>query len=34
MAMAIRFHETGGPEVLRYEDVSVGVPGPGQVTPD
>ena len=31
MAMAIRFHETGGPEVLRYEDVSVGEPGPGQV---
>ncbi len=24
-------HETGGPEVLRYEDVEVGKPGPGQV---
>lgn len=31
MAKAIRFHETGGPEVLRYEDVEVGEPGPGQV---
>lgn len=31
MANAIRFYETGGPEVLRYEEVSVGGPGPGQV---
>lgn len=31
MANAIRFYETGGPEVLRYEEVSVGEPGPGQV---
>jgi NADPH2:quinone reductase len=31
MAMAIRFHETGGPEVLRYEDVAVGDPRPGQL---
>ncbi|WP_248324282.1 MULTISPECIES: quinone oxidoreductase [unclassified Caballeronia] len=31
MAKAIRFHETGGPEVLRYETVAVGDPGPGQV---
>src|SRR6202008_2203477 len=31
MAHAIRFHETGGPEVLRYEHVEVGNPGPGQV---
>ncbi|WP_431276072.1 quinone oxidoreductase family protein [Variovorax ureilyticus] len=30
MAKAIRFHETGGPEVLRLEDVQVGEPGPGQ----
>src|SRR6187455_2519265 len=30
MAHAIRFHETGGPEVLRLEDVTVGEPGPGQ----
>jgi NADPH2:quinone reductase len=28
---AVRFHETGGPEVLRYEDVEVGAPGPGEV---
>jgi len=31
MARAIRFHETGGPEVLRYEEVEVGNPGAGQV---
>ena len=30
MAKAFRFHETGGPEVLRLEDVDVGAPGPGQ----
>jgi len=30
MAKAIRFHETGGPEVLKYETVEVGDPGPGQ----
>jgi NADPH:quinone reductase len=30
MAGAIRVHETGGPEVLRYEQVEVGRPGPGQ----
>jgi NADPH:quinone reductase len=27
---AVRFYETGGPEVLRYEEVSVGAPGPGE----
>ncbi|SDP34363.1 NADPH2:quinone reductase [Ralstonia sp. 25mfcol4.1] len=31
MAKAVRMYETGGPEVLRYEDVEVGDPGPGQV---
>lgn len=31
MAKAVRFHAAGGPEVLRYEDVEVGEPGPGQV---
>jgi NADPH:quinone reductase len=31
MAKAVRMNETGGPEVLRYEDVEVGKPGPGQV---
>ncbi len=31
MAGAIRIHEHGGPDVLRYEEVEVGHPGPGQV---
>lgn len=31
MATAIRVHETGGPEVMRVEQVEVGAPGPGQV---
>ena len=31
MAKAVRFYQTGAPEVLRYEDVEVGEPGPGQV---
>lgn len=30
MAKAVRIHETGGPDVLRYEDVQVGGPGPGE----
>lgn len=30
MAKAIRFYETGGPEVLKLETVDVGDPGPGQ----
>jgi len=30
MTKAIRIHETGGPEVLRWEDVEVGNPAPGQ----
>jgi NADPH:quinone reductase len=30
MAKAIRFHETGGPEVLRFEDVEVGKPAPDE----
>jgi NADPH2:quinone reductase len=28
---AIRFHETGGPEVLRLEDVALPAPGPGEI---
>lgn len=28
---AVRFHQVGGPEVLRYEDVDRPEPGPGQV---
>lgn len=31
MAKAIRFYETGGPEVLKWESVEVGEPGPGEV---
>ncbi|WP_063057630.1 quinone oxidoreductase family protein [Nocardia sienata] len=31
MAQAVRFYETGGPEVLCWEDVEVGEPGPGEV---
>ena len=27
---AIRIHETGGPEVLKYEDCPSPIPGPGQ----
>jgi NADPH2:quinone reductase len=27
----IRVHQVGGPEVMRYEEVEVGAPGPGQV---
>src|SRR5258706_13220803 len=29
MPHAIRFHKTGGPEVLVWEEVRVGKPGPG-----
>ena len=31
MTKAIRIHETGGPEVMKWEDVDVGAPGEGQV---
>ncbi len=31
MVKAIRIHEPGGPEVLKYEDVEVPAPGPGEV---
>ena len=30
MTHAIRFHKTGGPEVLVWEEVPVGKPGPGE----
>jgi NADPH2:quinone reductase len=30
MSKAIRLHETGGPDVLRWEDVEVGAPGEDQ----
>ena len=31
MAKTVRFYETGGPEVLKIEDLPVGEPGPGEV---
>ena len=31
MAKGIRFHRTGGPEVLSWEALEVGEPGPGEV---
>ena len=31
MVHAIRFHQPGGPEVLKWEEIEVGDPGPGQV---
>ena len=31
MAQAIRFHATGGPDVLKWENVDVAAPGPGEV---
>ncbi|MFL6802272.1 MAG: quinone oxidoreductase family protein [Sphingomicrobium sp.] len=31
MAKAIRIHEVGGPDVLKWESVEVGDPGPGEV---
>src|SRR5262245_35921135 len=31
MPKAIRFHQPGGPEVLVWEDIKVGDPGPGEV---
>jgi len=31
MASAIRVHELGGPEVLKFEEIEVGAPGPGEV---
>ena len=31
MEKAIRFHETGAPEVLKLENIEVGNPGPGEV---
>lgn len=31
MPFAVRIHETGGPEVLRWEEVDLAPPGPGEV---
>ena len=30
-AKAIRIHETGGPDVMKWEDVEIADPGPGEV---
>ncbi|HVQ60699.1 MAG TPA: quinone oxidoreductase, partial [Burkholderiales bacterium] len=30
MPKAIRIHQQGGPEVMKWEDVQVGDPGPGE----
>ena len=30
MTKAIRFHSAGGPEVMKFEEVTVGKPGPGE----
>jgi NADPH2:quinone reductase len=32
MARAIRIHETGGPEVMQFEDIELEAPAPGMVT--
>ncbi len=31
MVAAVRVHKPGGPEVLKYEDIEVGAPGPDQI---
>ncbi len=31
MTAAVRLHKLGGPDVLSYEDIDIGRPGPGQV---
>jgi len=31
MVKAIRIHETGGPDVLRWEDIDIAEPGPGEI---
>src|ERR1700688_3709607 len=31
MTRVVRFHRTGGPEVLQIDDVDIGDPGPGEV---
>ena len=34
MPFAIRFHQTGGPEVLCLEEVEIGAPAPGEARND
>jgi len=31
MSRIVRFHEIGGPEVLRIEDIAPAQPGPGEI---
>jgi NADPH:quinone reductase-like Zn-dependent oxidoreductase len=31
MTRVVRFHEVGGPEVLKFEDMTIGEPGPGEM---
>jgi NADPH:quinone reductase-like Zn-dependent oxidoreductase len=31
MARVVRFHKTGGPEVLQIDEIEVGAPGPGEL---
>ena len=31
MTKAMRIHQTGGPEVMQWDDVTVGEPGPGEI---
>ncbi|WP_126172620.1 zinc-dependent alcohol dehydrogenase family protein [Altericroceibacterium xinjiangense] len=31
MVKVVRFHETGGPDALRFEDMDIGSPGPSEV---
>ncbi len=31
MSRVVRFHQTGSPDVLQIEDLSIGAPGPGEV---
>ncbi len=31
MTKVVRFYETGGPEVLKVEDMEVAAPGPGEI---
>ena len=31
MSKAIRIHQTGGPEAMKWEDVDIGAPGPGEL---
>ena len=31
MVAAVRVHKFGGPEVLTYEEIDIGSPGPGQI---